>query len=128
MTRRKGRGIGSFARAGLLLGLCAFAALLAAGCNETVIDTTKIEEQVQSDLEKSLPTRTDLQKELGIRADTKVESVDCPSNVEVKAGNTFVCKISFANGVEGTEKFEIVDDKADVHQVSSLEPAGGGNE
>jgi hypothetical protein len=103
-------------------------ALVGVGCGETVIDTTKIEEQVQSDLEKSLPTRTDLQKELGIGADEKVTSVDCPSDVEVKAGDTFACKISFANGVEGVEKFEIVNDKADVHQVSSLELAGGGNE
>jgi len=114
----------------LWLSLVAAIAVLAfaAGCGETVIDTTKIEDQVKSDLERSLPTRTDLQKELGIGADEKVASVDCPSDVEVKAGNTFVCKISFANGVEGVEKFEIVNDKADVHQVSSLELAGGGNE
>jgi hypothetical protein len=112
---------------GFLVALASLALLLA-GCGETVVDTAKIEAQVKSDLEGSLPTRTDLQKELGIGADEKVTGVDCPSDVEVKAGNTFVCKISFANGVEGMEKFEIVNDKADVHQVSSLELAGGGNE
>ena len=108
--------------------LLCLAAILAVGCGGTVIDTTKIEEQVKSDLEGSLPTRTDLQKKLGIEADEKIAAVDCDSDVEVKAGNTFDCKVSFANGVEGTETFEIVNDKADVHQVSSLEPAGGGNE
>jgi hypothetical protein len=114
----------SFGLLGTTTLLCA-AVFLSTGCGETVIDTAKIEEQVKSDLEKSLPTRTDLQKELGIGADEKITSVDCPSGVEVKPGNTFVCKVSFANGVEGMEKFEIVNDKADVHQVSSLEPAGG---
>jgi Domain of unknown function (DUF4333) len=104
------------------------AAVVLAGCGETVLDTTKIEEQVKSDLEKSLPTRKDLQKELGIGADEKIKAVDCPSGVEVKAGEKFTCKISFANGVEGTETFEVINDKADVHITSSLEPSDGANE
>jgi hypothetical protein len=115
-------------RLSLSLGAAVAVLAFAAGCGETVVDTSKIEAQVKSDLEGSLPTRTDLQKELGIEADEKISGVDCPSDVEVETGRTFDCKISFANGVEGVEKFEIVNDKADVHQVSSLEPAGGGNE
>lgn len=99
-----------------------------AGCGGTVLDTTKIEEQAKSDLERSLPTRADLQKKLGIKPNEKITAVDCPSGVDVKAGETFSCKIFFANGVEGKETFEIVNEKADVHLISSLEPAGGTNE
>ena len=102
--------------------------ILLAGCGETVLDATKIEEQAKSDLERSLPTRDDLQKKLGIKENEKIAAVDCPSGVEVKAGEKFTCKISFANGVEGVESFEIVNEKADVHLISSLEPAGGTNE
>ncbi len=116
-----------------LRGLLAVAALVAAlgllaGCGGTVLDTTKIEEQVKSDLEGSLPTREDLQKELGISANEKIESVDCPSDEEVAAGNRFQCTVVFANGAEGRETFEIVNDKADVHIVGTLEPVGGANE
>jgi uncharacterized protein DUF4333 len=103
-------------------------ALALAGCGGTVLDTTKIEEQVKSDLEKSLPTREDLQKELGIKANEKVTAVDCPSGVDVKAGEKFTCKISFASGVEGKETFEIINKEADVHLISSLERSDGGNE
>ena len=111
------------------LGALALVAVFVfAGCGETVIDTTKIEEQVKSDLEASLPTRTDLQKELGIAKNETITEVDCPSGVEVKAGNTFVCQITFVSGAGAKETFEIDNEKADVHQIGALEPTDGSNE
>jgi Domain of unknown function (DUF4333) len=104
--------------------LLVLAAALAA-CGETVIDTTKIEEQSMSDLEKNLPARLEagkqgeeLSKELGITADEKISSVDCPSDVEVKTGATFTCTVTFANGREAEEAFRIRDQDANVTQVS----------
>jgi hypothetical protein len=105
-----------------LIPLVAVVALAAASCGETVIDTTKIEEQAKSDLEKKLSSRGDLQKELGIGPHEKITAVECPSGQEVETGNTFACEIVFANGNKGTETFEIVDKEADVHQVGKLEP------
>jgi hypothetical protein len=100
-------------------------AVAAAGCGETVIDTTKIEEQSKADLEQHLPARLEagkqgeeLSKELGITAGEKISSVDCPSGVEVKTGATFTCTVTFANGGEAEETFRIRDEDANVTQVS----------
>jgi hypothetical protein len=102
----------------------AVAGLAAAGCGETVIDTSKIESQTKSDLEQNLPKRLaagapgkQLQRELGIGPGEKVASVDCP-RPEVVPGRTFSCSVSFANGRRATETFRIVNDKADVEEVA----------
>jgi uncharacterized cupredoxin-like copper-binding protein len=108
------------AAAGLLLAAAALA-----GCGGTVIDTSKIEAQAQSELEKTLPSRLDegkpgekLQQELGISPKEKIDSVDCPSDVEVTPGDTFECTVNFANGNQATETFRIENEDADVTATS----------
>lgn len=88
-----------FKRLGLLLGFVV-AALLVAGCGETVIDSTKTEEALQANLSKSLGE--------------KVSSVDCPSDVEVEKGATFTCSVKLAKGAEQTATLKILNEDADV--------------
>jgi uncharacterized protein DUF4333 len=89
-----------------LLGAVALLALVgvSTGCGETVIDSTKTEEQLQASLSKSL--------------ETKVKSVDCPSDVEVKAGTTFSCSVDFQGGETQTVTLKIRNSDADVSVVS----------
>ena len=78
---------------------------LSTGCGETVIDATKTEEQLQASLSKSL--------------ETKVKSVDCPSDVEVKAGTIFSCSVDLQGGGETqTVTLKIRNSDADVSVVS----------
>lgn len=86
-------------RFGALAALLA-ASFVVAACGKTVIDHTKQEEAVESNLKGSL--------------DKPVTSVDCPSDVEVKAGATFECTVSLAGGKEETATLKIVNDDADV--------------
>jgi hypothetical protein len=97
----------------------------ALGCGGTVIDTSKIEAQAKSELEKNLPARPEsgksgkeLQKELGISVHEEITSVDCPSGVDVNPGSTFDCTVTFGNGNKGTETFRIENKDADVTQIS----------
>jgi uncharacterized cupredoxin-like copper-binding protein len=115
----------TFVRSCSALGILAVIAVVAAGCGETVVDDVKIEDQSQSNLEKVLPERLaqgaagkELQKELGISPDEKISSVDCPSDVEVEAGKTFTCTVTFANGNKAEEAFKIRDEDANVEQIS----------
>jgi hypothetical protein len=84
------------------LPLCA-AAIVATGCGETVIDSVKTEDTLQSSLEKSLHE--------------KIKSVACPSDVEVEAGRTFTCTVDFANGSRETATLKIRNKEADVDVV-----------
>jgi hypothetical protein len=88
-----------------LLGAVALLALasVSAGCGETVIDATKTEEQLQASLSKSLQT--------------KVKSVDCPSDVEVKAGTTFSCSVDLQGGETQTVTLKIRNSDADVSVI-----------
>lgn len=88
-----------FKRSGLLLGLIA-AAAFATGCGETVLDSTKTEEQLQVSLSKSLGE--------------KVSSVDCPSDIEVEKGKTFTCSVKMQKGEDQTVMLEIRNSDADV--------------
>ncbi len=93
----------SFSR---LLGSIAAVALAAAffaGCGETVIDGTKTEEQLQASLSKSLGA--------------KVTSVDCPSDVEVKAGNTFTCTVEVKGGGTQAATLKIRNEDADISVI-----------
>ena len=74
------------------------------GCGETVIDATKTEEQLQASLSKSL--------------ETKVKSVDCPSDVEVEAGTTFSCSVDLQGGETQTVTLKIRNSDADVSVIS----------
>ncbi len=92
---------------GLALGLLA-TAVLVSGCGETVIDTSKTEEQLQASLSKTLQQ--------------KVSSVDCPSDVKVEKGATFQCSVKLQKGEEQAVTLKIRNDDADV-SVIDLRPA-----
>jgi hypothetical protein len=66
----------------------------------TVIDDNKAEDAVQASVEKDL--------------NVKVQSVDCPSDVDVKAGKTFDCEVTAVNGDKSTATLKILNDDADV--------------
>ena len=77
-------------------------AFAASGCGETVIDTSKAEDTIQADVEK---TRGE-----------KVESVECPQP-EVKPGTTFDCTVSYPGGKEATVTLKIRNEDADLSTV-----------
>jgi len=83
-------------------------ALLAAGCGETVLDSTKMEEQLKASLSNSLGE--------------KVASVDCPSGVKVEKGTTFECSVKVQKGAEQVATIEIRNQNADT-SVINLRPA-----
>jgi hypothetical protein len=78
-------------------------AALAVGCGGTVIDDAKTEGAIQHNLETSL--------------DKKVEGVDCPSGVDVEAGETFECAVTLRGGKEETATLKILNEDADVELV-----------
>ena|SRR6187397_961181 len=94
-------------RSGAILAL-ALAAFLAPGCGGTVIDDAKTEAAIEQNLKSS--------------TGQKVSSVDCPSGVEVEAGNTFDCAIVLAGGKKETATLKILNSDADV-EVTNLQPA-----
>lgn len=86
----------------LALPFAALAVLVfASGCGETVIDATKTEEALEANLSKSL--------------NGKVAAVDCPSDVEVKKGNTFNCSVNMQKGQDQTVTLKILNEDADVN-------------
>lgn len=93
-------------RSGVLTALI-LAAFLAAGCGETVIDDAKTEAAIEDNLSKSLGK--------------KVSSVDCPVDVEVKAGESFDCAVTLSGGKQETASLKILNEDADV-EVTDLQP------
>ena len=85
-------------RAGIVV-IAALAALGLAACG-TVIDDGKAEDAVQASVEKDL--------------NVKVKSVDCPGDVDVKAGKTFDCEVVAVNGDKSTATLKILNSDADV--------------
>jgi NAD(P)H-hydrate repair Nnr-like enzyme with NAD(P)H-hydrate epimerase domain len=83
----------------------AIAVFVAVGCGETVIDSAKTEAAIEQNLENSVGQ--------------KINSVDCPSGVEVKAGTTFDCTVSMAGGKQETATLKIINSDADV-EVTNL--------
>jgi hypothetical protein len=86
-----------------LLGVVAIA-LLVVGCGETVIDTTKTEEQLEANLSNSL-------KE-------KISSVDCPPDQKVEKGATFNCSVKLQKGEEQTVTLKIRNSDADISVIN----------
>jgi hypothetical protein len=114
----------SSARVATAIALAA-AVAVAAGCGGERLDSNKIEDQIQSDLDKNLPKvlaqgalGEKLQRKLGVSPNEKVASVDCPSDVEIEPKATFTCTVTFANGRQATEEFKIRDKDANVEQIS----------
>jgi hypothetical protein len=83
--------------------LC-IAAAVSVGCGGTVIDDAKTEGAIQHNLESSLGK--------------KVEKVDCPSGVDVKAGAKFECAVTLKGGKEETASLKIINEDADVELVA----------
>jgi Domain of unknown function (DUF4333) len=78
----------------------AFAAILFAGCGETVIDAAKTEDAIEQDLQRS--------------TGQKISSADCPSDVEVETGATFECDVTLAGGRQEIVSLKILNEDADV--------------
>jgi NAD(P)H-hydrate repair Nnr-like enzyme with NAD(P)H-hydrate epimerase domain len=87
-------------RRGGLAVLALAAVLIAAGCGGVELDASKTQDQLKAYIEN-------LEK-------TKVSSVDCPSGVEVKAGNTLECSVSLQDGKKGTVTVKILNSDADT--------------
>ncbi len=85
-------------RAGVLIVLAL--ALAVVGCGGVELDASKTQDQLKAYIEN-------LEK-------TKVSSVDCPSGVEVKAGNTLECSVSLHDGQRGTVTVKILNSSADT--------------
>jgi hypothetical protein len=92
----------------LVLPAAAGCLLLGAGCGGDTIDAAKLEAAVQA--------------ETFVKTDTKIESVDCPSGVQVSPGTRFVCTVTAADGAEAVAELEILNDDADVDFLSLTKP------
>jgi len=73
---------------------------LVAGCGADVIDARKLEAAVKAETE--------------VKTDTKIESVDCPTDLQVIPGTEFTCTVTAADGTEATADLEILNEDADV--------------
>jgi hypothetical protein len=80
------------------------AAVVVVGCGDTVIDSSKAEGAIQSDLEKSLHH--------------KVSSVSCPSEQKVEPNATFACTVVFSNGKQATATLKILNKNADISLIN----------
>jgi hypothetical protein len=85
------------------------AAVVVAGCGETVIDDVKTEAAIEKNLKPTFGKR--------------LTGVDCPENVEVKKGNIFECALTLTDGKEEAVKLKILNDNADVEMID-LVPGG----
>jgi hypothetical protein len=86
-----------------LVLLLAIFALALVGCGETVLDATKTEEQITAEFEKA--------------GAGKITSVECPSDIEVKAGAKFDCTVSRKGAAETTVTLKITNEDADLEVV-----------
>lgn len=97
--------VNSFRRSALpvlALFVCA-SALVVSGCGGTVVDSQKAEDAITQNIED--------------QTNVQVESVSCPDDVDVEAGNTFECEIKLVNGKGATAELKILNEDADVKIV-----------
>jgi hypothetical protein len=78
-------------------------ALSLAGCGDTVIDASKAEDAIQTNLERS--------------RHEKVTSVVCPSGQKVEVGDEFTCTIDLSNGKHAIVTLKIRNKEADTDVV-----------
>jgi hypothetical protein len=99
-----------------LLALLAILALLLAGCGGgTDVDRVKASETIRASLESP-------REGFG----TKVESVDCPSGVEVEPGTHFECTVRWPDGKVAYAHLRIRNAKADLSFESLTQKPRGG--
>jgi ABC-type glycerol-3-phosphate transport system substrate-binding protein len=91
----------------LVAVLALAAALVVAGCGDTVIDGAKTEDTLQQSLEQS--------------QDKKISTVECPSDQKVEPDTTFTCTVTLRGGEEETATLEIRNEDADI-SVIDLSP------
>jgi NAD(P)H-hydrate repair Nnr-like enzyme with NAD(P)H-hydrate epimerase domain len=92
------------------LSALAIAVFAVVGCGGTVIDSSKIEDQLEAYVQKS--------------QEKSVSSVDCPSGVDVKAGNTFDCTVDLGGGKEETVTVRILNSDADT-EIANIKSGSG---
>ena len=81
---------------------------LTAGCGADVVDARKLEAAVLA--------------ETMVKTDTKIESVECPTDLQVIPGSEFTCTVIAADGVEATADLEILNNDADVDFIRLRKP------
>jgi uncharacterized protein DUF4333 len=86
-------------RLGLALAAVAAAFALSA-CGTRMLNTDKLEAKIKEGIEQ--------------QAGVRVKSVDCPSNVELKAGGTFNCTAVTTGGDRATVRVVQQDDQGHV--------------
>lgn len=80
----------------------------AAGCGDTVIDSSKAEDTIQASLEKSLGG--------------EIEAVSCPTEQKVVPDTTFECTVVFSDGDKEIVTLKIRNSDADVSIVDLGDP------
>jgi len=75
-----------------------------AACGGKVIDDDKAEAAIKDSLESD--------------GTLKVNSVDCPSDVDVEAGKIFKCEVTTSNGNKATAVLKIRNSDADVDFIT----------
>lgn len=60
--------------------------------------------------------------EVQIKTDTKIASVDCPSEVEVVPGREFSCTVTAEDGAEARADLRILNDDADLDILRLSKP------
>jgi hypothetical protein len=75
----------------------------AAGCGDTVIDSSKTEDTIQASLEKSLGG--------------EIKAVNCPTDQKVEVDTTFDCTVVFPDGDKETVTLKIRNSDADLSIV-----------
>ncbi len=84
------------------------AAILMSGCDETVIDANKAEPAIRFDVQEATKT--------------KIDSVECPEDVEVVPGKRFSCKVVASDGAVAIAEGEILNEDADVRMIRLTKP------
>jgi NAD/NADP transhydrogenase alpha subunit len=92
-----------FAVLAMALAVAAVAGIGVAGCGKTVVDDVKLEETLKDNVESS--------------RGEKVKSVDCPTDIEVKAKTEFECTIIPEKGKKETAVLRIKNEDADIEVV-----------
>ena len=97
----------SLRRQALLVPFLA-AGVIVTGCGETVIDANKAEAAIRFDVQEATKT--------------KIDSVECPEDVEVVPGTSFSCKVVASDGAVAIAEGEILNDDADVRMIRLTRP------
>ena len=70
------------------------------------------------------PVKTEIALRFDVeeKTDTKIERVECPSDVEVIPGARFTCTVTARSGAEALAEIEILNEDADLRVVRLANP------